>query len=529
MERWILIILTIIPGVWGGNWKVTLENQCALRGTSVVLKCEYDYPFGNIVTVVRWFKVQQVSGNRKLLPLSDLPSPPDFTYIGNYRGDCKLNVNNVQPADEGEYAFGFTATFGGFISQRYAYLSVKELTTVVQPSTVTEGGTVRLTCSSGCPQPVEAVLFKDGQLVLLSVFRARIEDAGRYYCVGLFGQKTVRSASVALKVHYAPKKVNLTMSPSEDIIKGGTVAFTCSSDANPPVTQSGYSLYRDGEFVSSGQNHNISDIQPSHSGRYHCRAWNSISWRGSSLINSSEITLDVQYRPMNISVSVDPQPVVEGNSVNLTCSSTANPAADNYTWYKRTETPISSSMVQVGSGQVLSLPSMGASHTGFYVCRVRSSLGGNNSTEVMLDMKETLHGSHTLPVLAGIGIAFFMMLVIVLLLFCLLKKKQPASPDTKQTDFSGIGSSSEDPYDTVYANVQMFPSSPLPVATASQRDSHCDAPKSHEEVTYSTVTIKTRNLRPPSHTNNSGASHDSRSKMSKTDISVIYATVTKSS
>ncbi|XP_072251162.1 B-cell receptor CD22-like [Leuresthes tenuis] len=409
-------------------------------------------------------------------------------------------------------------------------VSISELTTVVQPSTVTEGGTVRLTCSSGCPQPVVTVLLKDGQLVLRPDFQARIEDAGRYYCVGLFGQEAVRSASVVLKVHYAPKKVNLTMSPSEDIIKGGTVAFTCSSDANPPVTQSGYSLYRDGEFISLGQNHIISDIQPSHSGRYHCRAWNGISWRGSSLINSAEIILDVQYHPVNISVSVDPQPVVEGNDVNLTCSSTANPAADNYTWYKRTETLISSSLVQVGSGQVLSLPSMGASHTGFYVCHVRNSLGENNSTEVMLDMKEKQHGSHPVLVLAGIVIPLFMMLIIVLLLFCLFKKRQQASPDTKQTDFNGRGSSSEDPYDNVYANVHMFPSSPLPVATASQRDQHHDAPKSYEEeVTYSTVTIKPKKQHPPWHMNNSGVSHDSRSKVSKADSSVIYATVTKSS
>ncbi|CAG6015940.1 unnamed protein product [Menidia menidia] len=186
----------------------------------------------------------------------------------------------------------------------------------------------------------------------------------------------------------APKEVTLTVNPSGDIIKGGVVHFTCSCDANPPVTQSGYSLYRDGEFIGSGQKHVIADIQPSHSGRYRCLAWNNISWRGRFFISSTAITLDVQYGPMNISVSMEPPTVVEGAGVNLTCSSAANPAADNYTWYKMTASQTSQKMVQVGSGQVLSLASVEASHTGFYICKVRNSLGENNSTEAFNSHEE---------------------------------------------------------------------------------------------------------------------------------------------
>lgn len=92
----------------------------------------------------------------------------------------------------------------------------------------------------------------------------------------------------------APEKVTLSVSPSGDAVKGSWVTFTCSSDASPPVTHSGYSLYKDGHFVTSGQSHNISDIQPAHSGLYYCQAWNSVSWRGIDLINSTEVLLDVQ-------------------------------------------------------------------------------------------------------------------------------------------------------------------------------------------------------------------------------------------
>lgn len=83
------------------------------------------------------------------------------------------------------------------------------------------------------------------------------------------------------------------MSPSGDVVKGSSMTFSCSSDASPPVTHSGYGLYKDGHFVGSGQNHTISDIQPAHSGLYYCQAWNSVSWRGIYFINSTEVLLDV--------------------------------------------------------------------------------------------------------------------------------------------------------------------------------------------------------------------------------------------
>uniref|UniRef100_A0A3Q3BG57 B-cell receptor CD22-like n=1 Tax=Kryptolebias marmoratus TaxID=37003 RepID=A0A3Q3BG57_KRYMA len=421
MEKWILIILVLMPGVWSGNWGVSLENQCALKGSSVVVKCEYDYPFGNFVTSVKWSKAQFVSGKWSLISVSKLSSTPDhFNYIGNHRGDCKLKVNNVQSVDEGAYFFSFVTTLNKWRSKRYAYLTVKELTAVVQPSNVTEGDTVRLTCSPGCPGFTEFIWFKDGRRVWRTSFQVSREDAGRYYCAVL-GQE-VTSAPVVLTVRYAPKAVTLTASPSGPVIKGSTVTLTCGSDANPPVTQSGYSLYKGGEFISSGQNHIIPDIQPSESGWYHCRAGNGISWGGSDLKNSSEIHLDVLYGPTNVSVSVYPHHIVEGSSVNLTCSGAANPAADNYTWFKRTGVPGSSSMVQVGSGQVLSLPSIEASHRGLYMCHVGNRLGENNSTEVMLAVVEEPNGSQPLPLLAGVGVSLFVLLGIALLLFW--KKKR---------------------------------------------------------------------------------------------------------
>lgn len=99
----------------------------------------------------------------------------------------------------------------------------------------------------------------------------------------------------------APEKVTLSMSPSGDIAKGSSMTFSCSSDASPPVRQTGYSLYKDENLIRSGQSHTISDVQPGHSGMYYCQAWNNISRRGNDLMKSAEVHLDVHCKYVDMS------------------------------------------------------------------------------------------------------------------------------------------------------------------------------------------------------------------------------------
>uniref|UniRef100_A0A3Q3IQM8 Ig-like domain-containing protein n=1 Tax=Monopterus albus TaxID=43700 RepID=A0A3Q3IQM8_MONAL len=88
--------------------------------------------------------------------------------------------------------------------------------------------------------------------------------------------------------------------------------------------------------------------------------------------------------PCNVSIEVShPGRLAEGSSVNLTCSSAANPAAHSYIWYRRNISS-SGSPLQVGVEHMLFLPSVEASDTGLYLCQAMNSLGGNNSTEVLL-------------------------------------------------------------------------------------------------------------------------------------------------
>lgn len=60
--------------------------------------------------------------------------------------------------------------------------------------------------------------------------------------------------------------------------------------------------------------------------------------------------------------------LVEGISVNLTCSSDANPAA-NYTWYKENENS------PVAMGRIFSISDFTAELSGNYYCEAQNSRG----------------------------------------------------------------------------------------------------------------------------------------------------------
>ena len=99
----------------------------------------------------------------------------------------------------------------------------------------------------------------------------------------------------------------------------------------------------------------------------------------------------------------------EGSSVTLSCSSDANPPVHNYTWwYQRTGSPGSSSLLQVGSEQLLVLTSLQSSQSGLYFCHTRNSLGENNSTEVLLQIDVKGESLETLvkPLIISLCIVF---------------------------------------------------------------------------------------------------------------------------
>lgn len=94
--------------------------------------------------------------------------------------------------------------------------------------------------------------------------------------------------------------------------------------------------------------------------------------------------------PLNVSVEVNrSDPLLVGSSVTLTCRGSASPAAITYTWWYSSDVSNSSTELQVGSGQVLSISSVELAHTGTYICQAQNRAGQSRSAELLLAVEET--------------------------------------------------------------------------------------------------------------------------------------------
>ncbi|KAJ3598567.1 hypothetical protein NHX12_002076 [Muraenolepis orangiensis] len=176
--------------------------------------------------------------------------------------------------------------------------------------------------------------------------------------------------------------------------EGDMVRLTCST-ACPGYLIENPVWSRDGEAVASP----TFQARLEDAGSYQCAV---------EPLRSNAVALDVQYLPRNTTVQVEPPgEVSRGSSVNLTCSSVANPPVHSYTWwwYSGTTPPtVRSMLVQVGTGQVLHRPSLEASQRGRYLCQARNPLGEHNAS-ALLQMEETTLGKTFVFGLSGGGVS----------------------------------------------------------------------------------------------------------------------------
>ncbi|XP_070296975.1 B-cell receptor CD22-like [Salvelinus sp. IW2-2015] len=305
-------------------------------------------------------------------------------------------------------------------------------------------------------------------------------DTGEYYCEAWNGMKTGTSESININVKYKPKNTSVSVSPSGEIVEGSSVTLTCSSDANPPVDR--YTWYKKNVTSpkASGQSYSITNIISEDSGEYYCEAENKYG-----RLNSSSVSLDVQYGPKNTSVSVSPSgEIVEGSSVTLTCSSDANPPVDKYTWYFQNETFLN------GFGQIYNISKFKSKDNGHYHCEAWNGRGSRNSTALMI----ILPGKQTSVLTAAVGI----IVVVLVLILCLsglmwFRKKSSKSPsDTRDTSENVQGDSSP-VYDNISGMV-MTPTAAQTAATVDQDDVHYASvhfsrSKNQEVPLYSTVQL----------------------------------------
>ncbi|XP_036953446.1 B-cell receptor CD22-like [Acanthopagrus latus] len=321
----VLLSVQVIQGQ--DDWGVTYSSTeiCASKGSTVEINCTYRYPSGidgGDTEVKETFWFTKLSGNQPV----DLRTDSDYqdrVEYSCYEKSCSLRIRDLRESNSAEYKFRFRTNQPDwrYTGSPGVTLRVTALQVQVTRITVNQYYTkAELKCHSSCSPAgrLSYVWFKNGKKMLglkTSSYKGRVYARDIISCA-LEGHEESPSPSV-----YSPKFLFVSVSPSGEIVEGGSVTLTCSSDANPAANYTWYKenggpdlqpLSKDPQLV-------FSSIQSSDSGEYYCTAENELGR------TFKYVSINVTYAPRLPSVSVCPSAeIVEGSSLNLTCSSDAN-------------------------------------------------------------------------------------------------------------------------------------------------------------------------------------------------------------
>ncbi|XP_014873554.1 B-cell receptor CD22 isoform X1 [Poecilia latipinna] len=357
-----------------------------------------------------WFRVS-VEGRREFAHHTDpnqiSPSYRGRTrYTGGSYSSCSVQIRAVKLGDAGQYHFRFETDqpLGRWTSPDTITLDVTDLQVQVHPARPGNmfgfGETVFVSCQArGCAAPGRSLALYRNGLNLGSNEKKMInrfdqQHAGAYTCRPIPPQN-VQSPPVSLTMGHSPRSTSIAVFPAGELSEGGSVTLTCSSDAAPPVES--FAWFKDNESGSIPDSFrpqlHLSYLKYTDRGEYYCVARNSLGTdrSGSLLLNVScasfsRIVVQMHRRdaagifminsPKNTHVWTSPQrDIREGSSVNLSCSSHAQPPPSRYVWYRI----IGDQVVPKGHSQNLTFPSVGAQHAGQYYCIASNRLGSQSS------------------------------------------------------------------------------------------------------------------------------------------------------
>ncbi|XP_048054335.1 B-cell receptor CD22-like [Megalobrama amblycephala] len=376
---------TNVPGVSSADWGVSYSPShiCALKNSSVIMKCTYTYPTGYWIMNVFWTKTMEKYNGEFL----DLSKDPEYSqrlqYLGDKRQNCTIRLSHVTLKDSRKYYFRFTTDkpAGRYTGVPGVTLTVtdppKSVSVSISPSgEIVSGDSVTLICSSDSnPPALNFSWFKGGTFLgsgrIYSISKISSDDSKKYKCKSINELGEKYSDAVTLNVMYPPRSISVSISPSGEIVSGDSVTLICSSDSNPPAE---ISWFKGGTFVGSGRIYSISKISSDDSGEYKCRSKNQHGEK-----YSDAVILNVMYPPRSISVSISPSgEIVSGDSVTLICSSDSNPPALNFSWFKEE--------MFVGSGRIYSISKISSDDSKKYKCISINEHGEKYSEPVTLNI-----------------------------------------------------------------------------------------------------------------------------------------------
>ncbi|XP_026115889.1 kin of IRRE-like protein 3 isoform X7 [Carassius auratus] len=175
----------------------------------------------------------------------------------------------------------------------------------------------------------------------LRIQRVELTDDAVFECQAI--QAAMRSRPARLTVLVPPDDPVIIGGPVVSLRAGDPLNLTCHADNAKPAASiiwirngevlngATYSktLHRDGRRESTVSTLYISASNIETGQKIICRASNKAVPNG----KETGVTIDIQHLPL-VNLSVEPQPVLEGNLVKFHCSAKANPPVTQYKWAK---------------------------------------------------------------------------------------------------------------------------------------------------------------------------------------------------
>uniref|UniRef100_A0A8C9UZ02 Ig-like domain-containing protein n=1 Tax=Scleropages formosus TaxID=113540 RepID=A0A8C9UZ02_SCLFO len=170
---------------------------CAVRGSTVVIKCTYDYPDGQVKETMWCFNDEDCMDTKYVCHSENMSIASQFKdraeCLGDKQKNCTLKVKNVTDTDTGEYRFRFITEKNKWTGQDGVTLNITGLRVLMNSSsrngTIIEGDSVNLTCATkGCSlNPSEFIWVKDKQhlletLSMLHFNSISCQHEGNYSC-----------------------------------------------------------------------------------------------------------------------------------------------------------------------------------------------------------------------------------------------------------------------------------------------------------------------------------------------------------
>ncbi|XP_012507004.1 PREDICTED: B-cell receptor CD22 isoform X1 [Propithecus coquereli] len=368
----------------------------AWEGACVWISCKYTTPKSEDLENVTVYHNAEYSSVTKsysgtiLYRTTKIGEPPSqqerVRFLGGTKNNCSLSISRAHVNDSGRLGLRMMSKTDRWMEEIHLNVSERPLVPRIRlPPEIRESQEATLTCwlNFTCfgyrtqwqwsleEEPADPSTSTTATTDLIQSelkFQPQWRHHGKNVTCQLWSdreQRVLSEETVRLDVKHRPK-LQITVSPREATVKeGDSVSMTCKVVSSNPEHRT-VSWLKDGAPLSVQETPTLTlhPVARNMSGQYSCQASNNL---GTS--ESGKVALEVQYAPEPSTVQILQLPVIEGKTVELMCTSRANPPPTNYTWYHDGKD------VPGNTEKTLWIPEVLLSHAGTYSCLAENALG----------------------------------------------------------------------------------------------------------------------------------------------------------